>query len=313
MAQAPTLVMLVVACVMGIGSMYGFLRRSRRQAGLAQVAAKAGLHLSEGDPFDCTRVRFTLFCKGDGQGAENVMWHDDDANGRSYRVFDCWYYVEHKDEYGRVTKTYHRYSAAMALVGSSWPDITIVREGLLAKALKLVGGDIDFESEEFNRLFYVQCPDRRFATALLDAGMLDFLLSTKGELGFEIKGRWLLVWTAPVRPELMPGLLRIAETFVAKIPPVVWSLYPSSFVDEHGRVLPAGDDPLTRASDELALQALRAEDDDDDPFAALSKSRFLPDHHDDPNKIEYDLDGHPLPKVTEDPWGAGHAPPHHEA
>jgi hypothetical protein len=183
-----------------------------------------------------------------------------------------------------------------------------VREGLLAKALKLIGGDIDFESEEFNRLFYVQSPDKRFATALIDAGMLDFLLSTKGELGFELKGRWLLVWTAPVRPELMPGLLHVAETFVAKIPPVVWSLYPSSFVDEHGKVLGAGDDPVSRAATDLALQSLR--DDDDDPFAVLSESRFLSDHHDDPNKLEYDLDGHPLPKAHEDPWGAGHQPPH---
>jgi hypothetical protein len=233
------------------------------------------------------------------------MWREA-PDGHQFRVFDFEYYDEYKGEGGRIEKIYHRSSCAMALVGSSWPDITIVREGVFEKLLNtLAGGDIDFESEEFNRVFAVRCLDRRFANAIIDAQMLDFLLSTKGELSFELKGRWLLVWTAPVHPRLMPGLLRVAEEFVAHVPPVVWELYPSNFVDADGRPLPPGDDPVERMKTELDLAELRRSH-GHDPFDVLAESPFESLERDD--GIDYDLDGHILPKVAEDPWGTGRAP-----
>jgi hypothetical protein len=247
-------------------------------------------------------VKFVLFSRGDGRSAEHVMWCESN-DGHVYRVFDFEYYDEYKDN-GRVEKIYHRSSCAMALVGSAWPDIQIVREGVFDKVLNaLSGGDIDFESEEFNRLFAVRCRDRRFASALIDAQLLEFLLSTKGELNFELKGRWLLVWTAPVNPKLMPGLLHVAQEFVERIPKVVWELYPSTFVDDEGKPLAPGDDPLTRLQSESSLTRVH---DDLDPFAEFAASPYEAlERHDG---VEYDLDGHLLPKATEDPWGTGRAP-----
>jgi hypothetical protein len=297
--QAQLIAGIVWIVFMGIGGLAAMLRSKRRQE-IGTVAARAGLQYSPADPFDCTRVTFSLFRKGDGRSAENVMWREP-GDGHVYRVFDFSYYDEHRDEYGRVSKTYHRFSGAMALVGSAWPDIQIGREGIAEKLVSAVaGGDIDFESEEFNRLFAVHCTDRRFASALVDAQMLEFLLSTKGELNFELRGRWLLVWTAPVAPRLMPGLLHVAEQFVARIPKVVWELYPSTFVDADGKPLPPGDDPVTRAAVELEAAAAGR---DEDPFDVLAKSPFEALERDD--GVEYDLDGHVLPKVQENPWGAG--------
>ena len=275
-------------------------RRARRNQEAATIAAKAGLQFASFDPFDCTRIAFQLFLKGDGREATNVMWRDTD-DGHSYRVFDFAYYEEDKDEYGRVTKTYHRSSCALALVGSAWPDITIWREGVLDKMFNAItGGDIDFESEEFNRLFSVHCTDRRFASALIDPQMLEFLLGTRGELSFELKGRWLLVWSAPIGPKLMPGLLRVSEEFVQHIPKVVWELYPSAFVDGDRRPLAPGDDPVDRMKGELELAEQR-KDHTGDPWDVLEESPYAAlERHDG---VEYDLDGHVLPKVEEDPWG----------
>jgi hypothetical protein len=295
------LVLVVAAGLFAATTVAGALR-AKRAAAIPAIAARAGLQYSSGDPFDCTRVSFRLFTKGDGRGAENVLWRDAD-DGHVFRVFDYWFYVERRDDYGRVHKTYHRFSCAMALIGSAWPEIAIVREGLVDKMLNAVsGGDIDFESEEFNRLFAVHCTDRRFASALVDPRMLEFLLATKGELNFEIKGRWLLVWTDPVKAAFMPGLLRVAEEFVAHIPPVVWELYPSTFVDEHGKPLPPGDDPVDRMRTELELAQFR-EENERDPFAVLARSPFEALERED--GVEYDLDGHVLPKVKENPWGTG--------
>jgi hypothetical protein len=300
------LVVLVVFAVLSAAGTIAALLRAKRASQIDDIASSAGLQYSQSDPFDCTRVNFHLFARGDGRGAENVMWRDSN-DGHVFRVFDYWYYDEYKGERGQVNKVYHRSSCALALVGSSWPDIMIVREGLFGKVLtKIAGDDIDFESDEFNRLFAVHCHDRRFASALLDAQMLDFLLTTKGELNFELKGRWLLVWTEPLNPKLMPGLLGVAEKFVGHIPPVVWSLYPSSFVDANGKPLPPGDDPVDRLRGELELAEHRREHGDEDPFDVLAHSPFEAlERHDG---VEYDLDGHVLPKVVEDPWGAGHEP-----
>ena len=295
-----TVILLLVFAVFSAAGTMAALLRAKRAAQIGEIAARAGLKYSDTDPFNCVRVNFHLFAKGDGRGAENVMWREP-GDGHVYRVFDFWYYDEHRDQNGGTSKTFYRSSCAMALVGSSWPDITIVHEGMFGKVLtKLAGDDIDFESEEFNRMFAVHCQDRRFASALVDAQMLDFLLATKGELSFELKGRWLLVWTDPVNPKLMPGLLRVAEKFVKHIPPVVWELYPSTFVDSAGNPLPPGDDPVDRMKAELDLAELR-HGREHDPFDVLAQSPFEALERDD--GVEYDLDGHQLPKVKEDPWG----------
>jgi hypothetical protein len=297
------IVLIVLAALTAAGTIGAWLR-AKRAAEISAIASHAGLEYSPDDPFNCTRVAFGLFCKGDGRSAENVMWSEP-SDGRVYRVFDFAYYIEHRGENGEPQRTYHRSSCALALVGSAWPDISIVREGLMDKVItKMSGGDIDFESEEFNRLFAVHCEDRRFASALIDAQMLDFLLTTKGALNFELKGRWLLVWRDPVPPRLMPALLGVAEKFVESIPPVVWDLYPSTFVDEDGKPLPPGDDPVERMHTEMVMAEYRRTH--DDPFDVLEDSPFAAlERHDG---VEYDLDGHVLPKVNEDPWGAGRAP-----
>jgi hypothetical protein len=284
----------VAVVAFALASAVGTWRRAQRRQDIRAVARRAGLQYSQEDPFDCTRVGFGLFRKGDGRGAENVLWRDA-PDGHTYRAFDYWYY----DQDSEGHKTYHRSSCAMALVGSSWPDISITREGLLSKVAGAVaGGDIDFESEEFNRLFVVRCHDRRFATALLDARLIELLVGTRGELSFEIKGRWLLVSAPPVKPSLVPGLIGVAEAFVEAIPKVVWELYPSTFVDEKGQPLPPGDDPISRMETEVALAELH---DEDDPFAVLETSPFEALERKD--GVEYDLDGNVVPKHEERPWG----------
>jgi hypothetical protein len=300
-----TVIFLLVFAVLTAAGTIGALLRAKRAAQIGEIASRAGLEYSASDPFNCPRVSFSLFSRGDGRGAENLMWREP-GDGHVYRVFDFWYFDEHKGEGGQTERTYHRSSCAMALVGSAWPDISIVREGMLEKVLtKIAGDDIDFESEEFNRLFAVRCRDRRFASALIDAQMLEFLLATKGELNFELKGRWLLVWTDPINPKLMPGLLIVAEKFVKHIAPVVWDLYPSAFVDREGKPLPPGDDPADRMKADLELAEYRHEH-GGEAFDVLTQSPFEAlERHDG---VQFDLDGHRLPEVKEDPWGAGHEP-----
>jgi hypothetical protein len=220
------------------------------------------------------------------------MWRDG-ANSLPVRGFDYWYYDERRDENGQMQKSYSYFSCVLAQVNSSWPQIRIERERVLDKVAGALGfEDIDFESDEFNRTFAVRCLDRRFAMALIDPRMMEFLLTTEGRFDFEIKGRWLLLATGRLDPKFTPALMKVCDTLIEHIPTVVWDLYPTPFVDEDGKPLPA--------ADELAL---RQPDEPDDPFDALLMSPFEGFRkHDDDNEPEYDLDGHIIRKVEQDPW-----------
>jgi hypothetical protein len=287
----PAIVLAAVLC-----SLVGQWIRARRRLTAEEVAAQAGLQFSFEDPFDCTRVAFELFRRGDGRGAENVMWRDGD-DGSQVRAFDYWYYVEHRDRYGRVSKSYEYFTCATTLVGGSWPPLAIHREGLLDKMADAVtGSDIDFESEQFNRTFTVTCEDRRFATTMIDARMMELLLSTRGELAYELRGRWLLVYAKRVPVTLMPAMLGVCDEFVERIPKVVWDLYPSAFVDKDNKPLPTGEELL------LMNDLLTVDDEhhDHDPHEVLSHSPYDALHVD--GRPEYDLDGHVVVSKPENPW-----------
>ncbi|MCZ6810529.1 MAG: hypothetical protein O7D97_00875, partial [Planctomycetota bacterium] len=57
------------------------------------------------------------------------------------------------------------------------PDLLIRREGMFDKLAGAFGfDDIDFESAEFSKRFYVKSPDKRFAYDVIHPRMMEFLL-----------------------------------------------------------------------------------------------------------------------------------------
>jgi hypothetical protein len=272
-----------------------YLQHKRRE-GMAAVAARHGLHHSASDPFGCVRIAFPLFRRGDGQGAEQVVWRDR-PDGLTTRAFDYWYYDEREDNMGRAVRSYRRFSCVLAQVDGSWPEVSITKDGFVEKALDLVGlGSIELESDEFNRRFALRSSDRRFAVTLCDARMIEFLLTTEAQFAFAVKGRWVLLASDPVAPDLVPALMRVAESFVERIPRVVYELWPSPFRDADGRPLPAGDEGLGYA-------VAQAEADEQEPWRAPRR------YEDRAPGPEYDLDGNIVEAVPENPWGEQPKPP----
>jgi hypothetical protein len=189
------------------------------------------------------------------------MWHEDGRPSPT-RVFDYSYYSTQRRggfrrfDLGLVndvdadadavasigqTRVWHAFSCALAQHNGAWPAIRIAGAGTVDNALRtsertdiaVTDLDIDLDSEELDRMFAVQCADRRFVSALLDPLMVQFLLSTKGEITFETKGRFLLLSTRRVDPDEMPALLNLADEFVRRVPPAVRELY-DTFPDDAG-------------------------------------------------------------------------------
>ena len=297
-------------------------RRSRRSRAMPRAAKRFGMAYSDVDRFNTTAVAFPLFREGDGRVVENLMWHEDGSPSPT-RVFDYSYYSSHRRSrglgfeigFGLVTdvdvdsdavasigetRTWHAFSCALAQHNGAWPAIRIAKEGMVDKAFQMIGlPDIDFESEEFNRMFVVQCADRRFASALIDPLMMQLLISTQGEITFETKGRFLLLSTRRVDPVEMPALLNLADEFVRRVPPAVRELY-ETFPDG------AGTDVFPLAGRGGAPPSIAYK-----PggwLGAGDASRSLLDQDDswDPTPgVDHDLDGHAIDPVAEDPWHDG--------
>jgi len=63
---------------------------------------------------------------------------------------------------------------------ANMPDVLIRREGLFDKIASAFGkNDIDFESSEFSRKYFVKCDNRKFAYDIINPRMIEFLLETK--------------------------------------------------------------------------------------------------------------------------------------
>ena len=297
MENLPLVLMLAVGAVFGLIAVREAWRRSARRQALPVIARRAGLDYSEEDPFNCTGVAFPLFRAGDGRTVENVMWRPEPSaesrgSGEPVRVFDYSYYDEFKDQNGQVRRSWHHFSCALVQHNGSWPPLRVSREGLLDKAEHVLGsGDIDFESEAFNRTFAVHCADRRFASALIDPQIMEILLKAGGMVGLETMGRFLLLTTDPVDPPVMPRLLAMAEDVVGHVPPAVWELYPT-FPDADPRAVPLADSaPPVAPRPKPWL-----------PFDA-TPSLVDPDLSWDPTPgIDHDLDGHVVAPAQEDPW-----------
>ena len=60
-----------------------------------------------------------------------------------------------------------------------------------------------------------------FAREVLDARMVDLMVSTEGKITFEFLGRWLLLHTEQIEPELLPGLARLADEMRQVVPALV--------------------------------------------------------------------------------------------
>jgi hypothetical protein len=201
----------------------GYAFKKKRREALARMAASLGLEYSQEDPYDLKAMPFALFGLGDGRGTENVLsgtWQ-----GIPLRECDYWYYDESTDSKGHRSRTYHRFSCAIMEVPLESAGLTIGRETMFTRMADHLGfHDIDFESEEFNREFQVKCSDKKFANDVVDARMMQWLLSAEG-WSFELNGPHLLCYHGRLKPEELVPLLGTMKAFREHVPRVAFELY----------------------------------------------------------------------------------------
>lgn len=243
--------MLTVSLVVGIWMIRSLVLHRGRAHQIERAAAAAGMQYREQDGYGLSKLGFHHMSRGDGKGwsATHVVTIEDDHRRRTH-AFDVRSWVEYtvtEDSQGQQVvrrgtskdrpasaKLVRKFTggtstAALAQVPINAPRLVIARENLASKLFSAATRlDIDVESEAFNRWYHVIGSDRAFARALLDARMIDLMTQTEGKISFEFHGNWLLLHTAQLEPELVPGLARLADQMSRVVPQLVIDRWPTA-------------------------------------------------------------------------------------
>jgi hypothetical protein len=169
------LIVLLVAVVAGI--IYASVVAQRRRRLVLKVVAK-----NLGLGFDPTVYRqlhhdyeHSLFRKGSSRRATNNMYGTMTLAGYPVGVLMGDYRYETGSGDNRQVHSLSYALFQLPFVGT--PDLLIRREHLGDKLLGGIGfDDIDFESEEFSRTFWVKSSNKKYAYDVIHPKMMEFLL-----------------------------------------------------------------------------------------------------------------------------------------
>jgi len=211
----------------GVIAYLGFAQRQARVRGVAALAQRIGFAYSQRDPNGIAQMPFALFRLGHGQKAELVI--SGVHNNLPLQIFDYEYYVE-----GNRSRDYHRFTCAILTIPAACPPLRLSRENVLTRlGDHLTHHDVKLEYDDFNRRFVVNCEEQKFAFALLDGQMMEWLLAADSGDPLarfdrvEIIGPWVLLAHTRIPPASWLNLGTWLDTFHSHIPPIVYSTFPN--------------------------------------------------------------------------------------
>lgn len=190
-------------------------RRKQRIADMQAFAGGLGLSFFPGRDasHDERYAHFELFRRGFARAAYNTIRGEIDigegvralcdTGDFTYKTRETYTTTVNGKTQTRTRIVTHRFSYfILELPYAGVPDLLIRREGLFDKIASAFGkNDIDFESAEFSRKYFVKCDSRKFAYDVIHPRMIEFLLETRPGLVDMENGRLCLadgysVWPA---------------------------------------------------------------------------------------------------------------------
>ena len=177
-------VLLIIAVVIVVGFViyYAYLLEKKRREEMAALAAELGWSFdpSKDRSHDDEYAHFEVFRNGHSRCAYNTLTGKLAVDDRTYpaKMGDFTYKVTSSTGKSTQTTTYRFSYLILHLPYVNVPDLLIRREGMFDKLAGAFGfEDIDFESVEFSKRFFVKSPDKKFAYAVIDPRMMEFLLA----------------------------------------------------------------------------------------------------------------------------------------
>jgi hypothetical protein len=214
----------VFAVVGGVIWYFSWLASKKRQEAFNALATRHGWRWLDEDDTYVDRWDGEPFGTGSRRRAKNILvgaYCD-----REILYFDYSYQTESGSGDNRRTTT-HNYAVWVVRLPSALPPITVGPEGIFGgRVAGVLGfGDLQTESEDFNRMFKVRCDDHRYGMALIHPRMMEHLMNVHG-LQFRIDGDSLICWQEdhPDVDTITPRLDTLFQT-VELVPSFVWKDY----------------------------------------------------------------------------------------
>lgn len=227
MEYLPVFVVLFILLVVGL-MIASIIQAKKRREDLAKLASELGLQYDQNDPFKLPESygNLDIFKQGHSRQAYNVL-HGKQGK-YPVKAFDYVFYTTETstDSKGNTTtrEVSHYLSAIIFDADVDFPTLLIRPEGFFDKVAAAMGfDDIDFESAEFSRLFFVKSSDRKFAYDVIHARMMEYLLQNQG---------WTLQLQGPVVLLLKGSTFSVADFasgikfvdgFLGQFPDYLWA------------------------------------------------------------------------------------------
>jgi hypothetical protein len=226
---------IVIVIVIGVviaAIRYPHAQAKRRRREMQALAAKFGWTFKPEpiSPHDPGYSYFDFFFSEHSRAAYNTLTVPISVNGRTLltQAGDFWCTTEIPAGKRRQTITQvFSYLLLPMPVPAPPSELAIRREGVADKVAGAIGfSDINFESAEFSRKFYVRCRDKRFAYDVLHPRMMELLLAQTPP-GVTMAGGYLCIsdgrrtWSPRVFAELLPWVQQFFD------------LWPQHLADSH--------------------------------------------------------------------------------
>lgn len=218
---------LVVFVVVGIAVVGGiaylaFRADQKRRARLQAYALSSGWTYTARDDSWVERFDGSPFGTGDDRRATNIL---SGRYGQQDMVaFDYQYETHSTDSKGNRTTTKHRYAVCGLRLPVPLPGLELSPESVLTRFAGALGfGDVELESEDFNRHYRVSARDQKFAYDVLNPRTMAALLA-RPALHMRVLHADALCWeSGRLEPTELVQRLSTLNMLVGGIPSFVWS------------------------------------------------------------------------------------------
>ncbi len=217
----PIIVALGLCLIIG-AAIYSYVQAKQRREDLLRLAGELGLAFDAEDPYGLAE-RFSFFeplAAGHDRSAYNVVHGQFGAH--AVKAFDFIYHTTESS--GKSTREEsHYFSAVIFEVDVTLPPLLIRPESFFDKVAAALGfDDINFESAEFSRKFYVKSPDKKFAYDVIHPRMMEFLLEHRGWT-LHLQGPAVLVHNGTtLEPKVFRSVLEFGDAFLKEFPDFLW-------------------------------------------------------------------------------------------
>ncbi|MEX0886857.1 MAG: hypothetical protein WD009_10505 [Phycisphaeraceae bacterium] len=179
----PLIIIGVVAAIV-VAVIHHYKRERERREALHRLAQELGWRFDPGRDrsHDDEYAHFEIFRRGHSRAAYNTLTGQLDIMGRPFnaKMGDFTYKVTTSNGKTTQTTTYRFSYLIVHLPFVHVPALIIRQEGLFDRVAGFFGfGSIDFESAAFNRQFYVNGEDKKFAYDVIHPRMMEFLMQTR--------------------------------------------------------------------------------------------------------------------------------------